>query len=80
MASVTDGEMTYEVWRAPLEDGNTCIYERAIGPDGDIRNGGAAACGVSGTSWGVTTDRTGPETHETKMQAVDADGRVIGNL
>jgi hypothetical protein len=47
-----------EVWRAPLTDGNTCIYERAIGPGGDIRNRGAASCGGSGTAWGfLRTER-----------------------
>ena len=35
MAWVTDGDMTYEVWRAPLDGGGQCVYDRAIGGDGE---------------------------------------------
>jgi hypothetical protein len=44
MASVTAGDLTYEVWRAPLDGGGQCVYERVIGPDGDIRHGGGSSC------------------------------------
>ena len=124
LASVTDGDKSFEVWRAPLRDGKYCVYVRTIVAGGDIENGGAASCGGSSSSWGVSFDRTGPETVETgvlpagavaarftfengttftapgqtegyfittlagvpyglqilKMEAVDADGRVIGTL
>lgn len=44
MASATAGEMTYEVWRAPLDGGGQCVYDRVIGPDGDVQHGGASHC------------------------------------
>ena len=44
MARVTDDEITYEVWRAPLEGGGVCVYDRVIGPDGDTDHGGASHC------------------------------------
>ena len=44
MAWVTDGDMTYEVWQAPLDDGGDCVYDRVIGPDGDVDHGGASQC------------------------------------
>lgn len=64
MASVTDGDMTYELWRAPLGnggrgDGGLCVYERAIGPNGDIDHGGSAECGPGTGLWSYP-ERTGP--------------------
>lgn len=44
MAWVTDGDMTYEVWRAPLDGGGQCVYDRVIGPEGDIDHGGDSHC------------------------------------
>jgi hypothetical protein len=44
MASVTDGDLTYEVWQAPLDGGGNCVYDRVIGPDGDVSHGGASQC------------------------------------
>jgi hypothetical protein len=44
MASVTDGGITYEVWRAPLDGGGRCVYDRVIGPVGDVEHGGASSC------------------------------------
>jgi hypothetical protein len=44
MATVTDGDLTYEVWRAPLDGGGQCVYDRVIGPDGDIDRGGGSHC------------------------------------
>ncbi len=44
MATVTDGDMTYEVWRAPLDGGGQCVYDRVIGPEGDIDHGGGSHC------------------------------------
>jgi hypothetical protein len=44
MASVTAGDLTYEVWRAPLDGGGQCVYDRVIGPDGDVEDGGASHC------------------------------------
>jgi hypothetical protein len=44
MAWVTDGELTYEVWRAPLDGGGQCVYDRVIGPEGDVDHGGSSRC------------------------------------
>ena len=44
MAWVTDGDITYEVWRAPLEGGGRCVYDRVIAPGGDVDHGGASSC------------------------------------
>jgi hypothetical protein len=44
MATVTAGDLTYEVWRAPLDGGGQCVYDRVIGPGGDIEHGGASHC------------------------------------
>lgn len=44
MAWVTDGDMTYELWRAPLDGGGQCVYERVIGPGGDVDHGGSSHC------------------------------------
>lgn len=44
MASVTDGDMTYELWRAPLDGGGQCVYDRVVGPGGDVDHGGASHC------------------------------------
>ena len=44
MASVTDGDITYEVWRAPLDGGGQCVYDRVIAPGGDVDHGGGSHC------------------------------------
>lgn len=44
MASVTAGDLTYEVWRAPLDGGGQCVYDRVIAPDGDVEHGGGSHC------------------------------------
>lgn len=44
MARATYGEMTYEIWRAPLDGGGLCTYQRVTGPDGDIDHGGSSGC------------------------------------
>lgn len=44
MASTTAGGFTYEVWRAPLDEGGQCVYERVIAPGGDVEHGGGAQC------------------------------------
>lgn len=50
MASVTDGGLTYEVWRAPRGGGGQCVYDRVIGPDGDVEHGGGSHCHGSPSS------------------------------
>lgn len=57
MASVTDGDLTYEVWQAPLDSGGNCVYDRVILPDGDVNHGGASQC-ISEAE--PTTDRFRP--------------------
>lgn len=47
MATTTNGQISYEVWRAPLEGGGTCVYVRVVGPQGDISHGGASQCGAA---------------------------------
>lgn len=47
MAWVTDGDMTYELWRAPLDGGGLCVYDRVIAPTGDVDHGGSSHCGIS---------------------------------
>ncbi len=44
MARTTDGTYAYEVWVAPLRGGGQCVYDRVIGPDGDIDHGGGSSC------------------------------------
>lgn len=44
MATVTDDGITYEVWRAPLDGGGQCVYDRVIGPEGDVDHGGGSHC------------------------------------
>lgn len=44
MASVTAGDLTYEVWRAPLDGGGQCVYDRVIGTEGDVDHGGGSHC------------------------------------
>jgi hypothetical protein len=35
MASVTTGNLTYEVWTAPLGGGGECVFDRVVGPEVD---------------------------------------------
>lgn len=44
MARTTDGAYAYEVWVAPLRGGGQCVYDRVVGPDGDVEHGGDASC------------------------------------
>jgi len=44
MASVDAGDLRYEVWRAPLDGGGQCVYDRVIAPDGDVEHGGGSHC------------------------------------
>ena len=45
LASARNGEMRYELWRAPLRSGGECVYERVIAPGGDVDHGGSSLCG-----------------------------------
>jgi hypothetical protein len=44
MASTSEGDLTYEIWRAPLDGGGQCVSQLVIGPGFDEDYHGGAAC------------------------------------
>jgi hypothetical protein len=65
MAVVTSGELTYELWRAPLEPRGRCVYVRVSGPGGDFDHGGSSICSrtaIDGRSVRQFQDLTYPTT------------------
>ena len=56
MAWVTDDDMTYEVWRAPLDGGGQCVYDRVLGGD---RGHPGSHC--HGAIDGVSSPRRSPD-------------------
>ena len=50
MASTSEGDLTYEIWRAPLDGGGQCVSQLVIGPGFDEDYHGGAACSGEGPS------------------------------
>jgi hypothetical protein len=78
LAWTSDGDMTYELWRAPIEGGRLCIFERVIGPDGDIDLGGGYHCASDQMPWGIYPQDTGGPvwTPAGDLNEVRASGRL----